>query len=257
RARFVLEVVQAIRREVGRDFHLQMKISATEYNNALLFWEKRGNTLKDSVPVCRLLEQAGVDAIHVSTGSSFPHPRNPAGGILSAEAVKTYDVLLSSGRGTLINYLIFRTWPFNRVFEWWWRRRGGGPVEGANLADARAIKQGVGIPVLCTGGFQTASVIRQAIQEGSCDAVTIARPLIANNDLVEMFAAGHDRPPRPCTYCNKCLVNVLENPLGCYEEARFGSREEMLRQILSVFDPAPFDAREPVVADGPLTAACP
>ena len=35
RARFLLEVVGAIRKEVGADFHLQVKISATEYNNAL------------------------------------------------------------------------------------------------------------------------------------------------------------------------------------------------------------------------------
>ena len=35
RARFVLEIVRAIRAEVGRDFHLQMKISAIEYNDAL------------------------------------------------------------------------------------------------------------------------------------------------------------------------------------------------------------------------------
>ena len=43
RARFVREIVQAIRKRVGRDFHLQMKISATEYNNALLEQEKPGN----------------------------------------------------------------------------------------------------------------------------------------------------------------------------------------------------------------------
>ena len=46
------------------------------------------------------------------------------------------------------------------------------------------------------------------------------------------------RPPRPCTYCNKCLFNFIENPLGCYEEARFDSREEMVRQILSIYEPA-------------------
>ena len=33
RARFVLEIVDAIRAEVGRDFHLQMKISAVDHNN--------------------------------------------------------------------------------------------------------------------------------------------------------------------------------------------------------------------------------
>ncbi len=52
----------------------------------------------------------------------------------------------------------------------------------------------------------------------------------------------------PCTYCNKCLFNVLENPLGCYEEIRFRSREEMLEQIMSVYDPPPFRESEPAAA---------
>ena len=82
--------------------------------------------------------------------------------------------------------------------------------------------------------------IREAIRQQFCDAVTIARPLIANNDLVQQFAAGMGRPARPCTYCNKCLVNAVENPLGCYDETRFDSREAMIAQIMSVFTPAPF-----------------
>ena len=38
RARFVLEVVRAIRAKVGHDFHLQMKISAQEFDDALAFF---------------------------------------------------------------------------------------------------------------------------------------------------------------------------------------------------------------------------
>src|SRR3954449_4418826 len=51
RARFVLDIVKAIRKRVGADFHLQMKISATEFNNALalLKLEKPGNTVADSI----------------------------------------------------------------------------------------------------------------------------------------------------------------------------------------------------------------
>jgi 2,4-dienoyl-CoA reductase (NADPH2) len=70
----------------------------------------------------------------------------------------------------------------------------------------------------------------------------MARPLVANPDLPLMFAQGLDRAPKPCTYCNKCLVNVLENPIGCYEESRYESREAMVREILSVFDPPPYSA---------------
>jgi 2,4-dienoyl-CoA reductase (NADPH2) len=98
----------------------------------------------------------------------------------------------------------------------------------------------VNVPVICTGGFQTASVIARAIESGDCDAVSAARPLIANNNLVEIFRSGKDRPDKPCTYCNRCLVNVVENPLGCYDETRFPSREAMIAQIMSVFDPPPF-----------------
>ena len=101
------------------------------------------------------------------------------------------------------------------------------------------------MPVICTGGFQTASFIREAITRGDCDAVSAARPLVANNDLVNMFAQGLDTAPKPCTYCNKCLVNVVENPLGCYDETRFDSRDEMIRQIMSVFTPAPFTEVRP------------
>jgi 2,4-dienoyl-CoA reductase (NADPH2) len=35
-------------------------------------------------------------------------------------------------------------------------------------------------------------------------------------------------------------VNVVENPLGCYEESRFASRDAMIAQIMSVFRPESF-----------------
>jgi 2,4-dienoyl-CoA reductase (NADPH2) len=243
RARFVLEIIDSIRRRVGRDFHLQMKISATESLNALSSREPRGNTIKETVEICRLIEQAGADAIHVSSGGYFPHPRNPAGDLPVDEFLKTYDTMLSSGDRTLRNYLLIRNNLTQKLFYERWIKARGEVIEGANLADSHAIKRAVGIPVLCTGGFQTASVIRDAITGGQCDAVTIARSLIANNDLPEMFRNGLDRPPVPCTYCNKCLVNVPENPLGCYDETRFTTREAMIKEIMSDFEPAPFSGQ--------------
>lgn len=240
RARFLLEVVAAIRAEVGHDFHLQVKISAEDHNDALDRDEAPGNTLSETVQVCRWLEQAGVDAIHVSSGSYFPHPRNPPGDFPVDELVKTYDQLLSSGSQALRNYLLFRFEPTQRLFERRWQEARGDRIEGINLPAARAIRMAVQVPVLCTGGFQSAEIIREALRQQFCDAVTIARPLIANNDLVQQFAAGRGRPAVPCTYCNRCLVNAVENPLGCYDPSRFPSHEAMVEQIMSVFTPAPF-----------------
>jgi hypothetical protein len=62
----------------------------------------------------------------------------------------------------------------------------------------------------------------------------------ANPDLLALWRGGHDRPPRPCTFSNTCLFNLLESPLGCYDQSRYSSREEMLREIYEVFEPPPF-----------------
>ena len=246
RARFVLDIVRAIRARVGRDFHLQMKISATEFNNSFLFtkFEGPGNTVQESAQVCQWLVEAGVDAIHVSTGSSFPHPRNPAGSDLDVDLLShTYEQLASSGTNTFRNLLLFRNDVSGALFRKAWLEAGVEPheIEGLTLPDSAVIKKAVTVPVICTGGFQTASVVRTAIQAGQCDAVSIARPLVANNDLVKQWAAGRDRAERPCSYCNKCLVHVVEHPLGCYDESRYPSRDAMLAEVLSVYRPQPFE----------------
>jgi 2,4-dienoyl-CoA reductase (NADPH2) len=238
RARFLLEVIRAVRREVGDDFHLQVKISAVDFANALFFWEKGGNTLNDTLKVCRWIEEAGADAIHVSVGSMFIHPLNPAGDFAFKEAVGDYGSMMSSGIHTMRNYAFFRFPVLRSVFKRLWMRTvpPKDQIEGLNLAYAREIRQIVDIPVLCTGGFQTASLIRKAITDGDCDGVTMARTLIANPNLPDIFKSGKDKADRPCTYCNKCTVNVLEHPLGCYELSRFdGDTEEMISQVMSFY----------------------
>jgi 2,4-dienoyl-CoA reductase (NADPH2) len=115
----------------------------------------------------------------------------------------------------------------------------GHDIEGINLEEARQFKDALSIPVIVTGGFQTASVVRRALAERTCDGVTIARPLIANNDLPLLWQAGRDSAELPCSYCNKCLVNAPKNPLGCYDETRFRDREHMLSEIYSIYETKP------------------
>ncbi|WP_424094358.1 NADH:flavin oxidoreductase [Moorena producens] len=275
RARFLLEIIQAIRKEVGNDFHLQAKISAVEYNDAVIPWDKPGNTLEDSIQICKWVEEAGADALHISTGSLFPHPLNPPGEFPQDEASRWYEIMLGSGIYTFRNYLLFRYRFLFPLFLFLWnrvyRKDRTQPIIGKNvqdkalddsfrefvssqtmqelldkyqgisISDAREIKKHVNIPVICTGGFQQASYIREAISEGFCDAVSIARPLVANNDLVQQFQQGKDLPDRPCTYCNRCLFNALQNPLGCYDVRRYNDdHDKMIKQVMTVFDPPPF-----------------
>jgi 2,4-dienoyl-CoA reductase-like NADH-dependent reductase (Old Yellow Enzyme family) len=243
RARFVLDIIRAIRSEVGKDFHLQVKTNSADHADAVLFWTKKGNTLGDAVQVCKWMEEAGADAVHVSTGASFPHPLNPPGAFPIDWTYRTYDALLNGGVYAFSRYIAFKYSALRPFFSFLWNRTKGKVVEGINADAARTIKQNLNIPVLCTGGFQTASVIRKVISEGYCDGVSIARSLVANPDLPHQFAAGKELPERPCTYCNKCLVNAPKNPLGCYEVSRFdGDYDKMMREIMTVYEPSPFAA---------------
>ncbi len=241
RARFVREIVRAIRAKVGDDFHLQMKINAVDYDNVITLnpFAKRGNTLEETIQICKWLEQDGVDALHISSGSLFPHPLNPPGGFPLDFAERSYGVMLASGTKTFRNYLFFRYRLLRPLFLWLWNRlKKGHPVEGVNADSARAIKQQVNIPVLCTGGFQSASFVRERLEQGYFDAVTIARSLIANHDLAKIWASGKDQPERPCTYCNKCLMYAPAHPLGCYEIDRFdGDYDKMIAEAFSVYKP--------------------
>ncbi len=63
RMRFPLEVVQAVRQSVGPDFPVTMRISGTDYE------PESPITIDESVILAKKLEEAGVDALHVSGGT--------------------------------------------------------------------------------------------------------------------------------------------------------------------------------------------
>src|SRR5438105_9130394 len=248
RARFLIEVIRAIRARVGREFHLQVKLSAVDRNNVIP-WEKKGNVLSDTIEIAKWCESEGADAIHVSTGSLFPHPLNPPGDFSFETIATTYDAMIASGVDAFRNFLLFRYRLLRPIFRWvWFRMKKGLPIEGVSLDEARAIKANVTVPVLNTGGYQTASFIRNGINSGAFDGVAIARSLVANNDLVQQWAMGRDLPERPCTYCNKCLLNAAKNPMGCYELARFPSRDAMIEELMTIYATRPTLNLPPVVS---------
>jgi 2,4-dienoyl-CoA reductase (NADPH2) len=255
RAQFLKEVIEEIqgRRTVGRDFPLIVKVTGRDHHNAAGLWPFRGdgNGIEDAIKVALMAKDWGAHAVHVSTGNSFPHPLNPAGPMPTDVGGVTYQSLLASGEWSLRNYIGFRF--FGWFVRWLWSRkqpfwRNGQLVpdllEGLAAPDARAIKQAVGtMPVLLTGGLQTSHGIGKVLREGACDAVTIARPLLANPDLPLALVGGKNGPVhRKCTYCNRCLLHVLEHPLGCYDQSRFEDgaptpvgHDHMMRDVFEIF----------------------
>jgi 2,4-dienoyl-CoA reductase (NADPH2) len=242
RAAFLLEIIQAIRKEVGTDYHLQAKLNAVDFGNALYPWEKKGNTLEEGVQVAKWAEEAGVDAIHTSIGSMFPHPLLPPGGFPPDELNWWYGNMISSGVLGYFNYTMFHFRLLRPIFTFFWARtKKDHPVEAVSSEYSKEIKKNVGVPIINTGGYQDGRVIRRVISEGFADAVSIARPLIANRDLPQILESKRDLPDKPCSFCNRCLVNAIANPLGCYDVRRFdGDHDAMVAKILEVFRPSQF-----------------
>jgi 2,4-dienoyl-CoA reductase-like NADH-dependent reductase (Old Yellow Enzyme family) len=261
RARITLEVLAAVRKEVGRDFFVSMKLSGRDEHNAFMapFVRRIGNTIDDTTQLARWLAEGGLDAVHLSQGDSFPHPLVPAGLLPADDSRYSLAGLYYEGTRVPITFFLMQFAVFRRLFEWNWGRRMAfkqrgrlipEKIEGMNQDDAAKIKAASGLPVFCVGGWQTASRIREALRAGHCDVVTIARGLLANPDLVQRFAQGQDAPPRPCTYCNKCLVNALLQPLACWEESRFDSREQMFEQAYQIYKDAAVGRPEPGTVAG-------
>ncbi|ADJ28235.1 NADH:flavin oxidoreductase [Nitrosococcus watsonii] len=242
RARFLLEVIHAIRKEVGDDYHLQVKINIVDENNALYPWEKWGNKPEEYVQICQWVEQAGADGLHVSAGSLFPHPLVPPGGFPLDETNWWYGSMASSGVRGYLNYTVFHFKALRPLFLWLWNRtKKKYPIEGVSAELCKQVKERVGIPVLNTGGYQAGKLIRKVISEGYCDGVAIARPLIANNDLPKVLQTGRDLPEKPCSFCNRCLLNAPANPLGCYDVRRYDNHHDaMIEEVMTVYDPPPF-----------------
>ncbi|NMO88194.1 NADH:flavin oxidoreductase/NADH oxidase [Actinomycetospora sp. TBRC 11914] len=72
RIRLAVEIVEAVRAEVGDDVPVLARISATD-------WSDGGWTADDSVALARALAQAGADLVDTSTGGNVPHADIPVG----------------------------------------------------------------------------------------------------------------------------------------------------------------------------------
>jgi 2,4-dienoyl-CoA reductase (NADPH2) len=242
---FLERIIRAARKEVGKDFLLGVRLSAKDYNYLpvnirfpVVFPLRHffiGNTLKETLHYGEKLKSLGVDYLHIDSGFGFVNPKGspgrfPAQGIklfynatrhLSAKAA-VRSVLADASPEFLLRLLMGYGWRFKPA---------------ANAEFAALFRRTVGLPVIANGGFQARSVIEDALAGGKCDAVAIARALLANPNLVQTFEQGVNEPSNPCSYCSECCARTAVLPLGCYDQRRFASQDEMVDHIMALSSP--------------------
>jgi len=240
RFRFLREVIEAVRQAVGHDYLVGVRMSAVDFNYLpvnlrlpVVFPLRHyfiGNTLTETLGYGQQLAKLGVNFLHITSGFGFIHPGESPGAWpadefrLYANAVRHLSAK-AKFRAVLLNALPRPL--LTAILGFGWRYR-----PEANIDYARAFKDATGLPVIANGGFELKDQLDGALQSGKCDLIAMARPLLANPDLLSLYRRGLNAPERPCSHCNRCSVATAVLPLGCYDRSRFDSQDAMAAQIL-------------------------
>jgi 2,4-dienoyl-CoA reductase-like NADH-dependent reductase (Old Yellow Enzyme family) len=205
RMRLLREVTAAIRRRVGEDYPVLLKINGTD---ALPL--RRATTTADYVRIAQRTQDDGVDAVEVSRGHYESWPYNIMGryrGFTRAEVVEgsaaglpRYRRLAMRAAAPLIERVAERIAPAS---------------EGFNLPYAEQLTAALSIPVICVGGFHTGGAMQAAIASGRCDAVSAARAFVADPYLFQRIRTPDPQAP-VCGFCNGCIARVGGMPIDCY-----------------------------------------
>jgi 2,4-dienoyl-CoA reductase-like NADH-dependent reductase (Old Yellow Enzyme family) len=185
RARLALEVIGAVRREVGRDFLLGCRLLGREDIDG-------GSEVEDAAWFGARFAAAGLDFLSVSRGGRFEDAKRPPVG----EAAYPYT-----------GYSGHMCMPTKEL------------PDGLNLPLPRAIRTavraaGYDTPVVGAGKINHFEAAEGALQRGDCDLVGMARGLLADPDWPRKVRA--DEPFHACKYTNVCeALDRKHLPVRC------------------------------------------
>jgi len=180
RLRFPIEVLNAIRNKVGKDFPVIYRYGLKHFmkgpwTGALNHenYVEAGRDIKEGLEMAKLLEKVGFDALHVDAGC--------------------YDSLY---------------WSFPPLYQ----------SHGCLVDLAAKVKKAVSIPVITVGKLDIPELAEKVLREGKADIVALGRGLLADPHWPKKVHKGEGNEIRPCIGCNEgCLyrTSVEFKPISC------------------------------------------
>ncbi len=139
RARLLLEIVRAVRRAVGADFPISVKLNSADF-------QRGGFSHEDSIQVAAWLNAESVDLLEIS-GGTYEQPR----------LVGLDNLTLHPEKSEV-------------------RQQSTVAREAYFLAYAADIRAATTMPLMVTGGFRTLAGMNAALADGAMDVVGVGRP---------------------------------------------------------------------------------
>ena len=150
RARFLLETLRAVRKAVGPDFPLSVKLNSDDFR-------KGGFEFSDCLQLVQWLNAESVDLLEVS-GGTYEQPK----------------LLGYEGRSEDARPM----------------RQSTQQREAYFLEYAAAIRQVATMPILMPGGFRHRAAMEAALESGDINVIGLARPLCTEPDLPRRLLSG-------------------------------------------------------------------
>ena len=145
RAKFLIETVRSVRKAVGVNFPVSLKLNSADF-------QKGGFSHEDAIQVATWLNEEGLDLLEIS-GGTYEQPH-----------LVGIDMGLNPERAE--------------------KRRESTIAREAYFLDyARDIRTVFNGPLMVTGGFRSTKGMNNALNENACDVIGIARPFCIDPDI--------------------------------------------------------------------------
>ncbi|MCO1602493.1 NADH:flavin oxidoreductase [Desulfosporosinus nitroreducens] len=203
--RFLGLVLEEIRNKCGKDFALLIKVSGSDdYFNKF--------ATEQFASLIGFLDEQKVDGIEISYGTMDNALNIFRGDIPLKVILKHNPVFKSSDNINSILRLLY-----NGLIYCLMRVKLKPFTSAYNLDYAKIAKALTDIPILSVGGFRKGADMRNCLENGFADFISLCRPLICEPDLVDKLLRDESYTSK-CVNCNICAVMCdSDQPTRCYK----------------------------------------
>ena len=153
RAKFLIETVRSVRKAVGENFPVSLKLNSADF-------QKGGFSHEDAIQVATWLNEEGIDLLEIS-GGTYEQPH-----------LVGIDMGLNPERAE--------------------KRRESTVAREAYFLDyAKDIRTVFNGPLMVTGGFRSTKGMNNALNENACDVIGIARPFCIDPDIANKLLSNN------------------------------------------------------------------
>ncbi len=173
RLRFAKEIVEEIKERCGKDFVVTLRYSPKSFIKELRVGGLPGEEFEEKG---RDLEE-GVEAAKLLVAYGYDALDTDVG---------SYDA-------------------------WWWSHPPMYQEKGLYRPYCKLMKENVDVPVICAGRMDDPDMALEAIENGTCDMISMGRPLLADPDYCNKLRSSRMDEIRPCISCQEgCMGRIQE-----------------------------------------------